>query len=261
MSRAVERAAGALKPNQHPPRCAPSTAQVYQKRHWAERELAKASSRPEDLSACLQSRARSLGTMVTLRAQINRRPLATLLVAIPLTVAIFSYMINVIERVSRASGHFGKQFNANHAACSRFTCLHRLCRLWFPRSHHRLGSKEHLVTLPPCAGHTAPLASTNCTWLMQLLHHRFVVVTLTTAGYGDAYPSTPHGYYPAIVEGIVGMVLTSLLVAVVIEKVRKACFQGIISTGVCVTALHNVFGTTRQTDHASGPGYGVAAAG
>lgn len=115
MSRAVERAAGALKPNQHPPRCAPSTAQVYQKRHWAERELAKASSRPEDLSACLQSRARSLGTMVTLRAQINRRPLATLLVAIPLTVAIISYMINVIERVSRASGHFGKQFNAFHA--------------------------------------------------------------------------------------------------------------------------------------------------
>lgn len=46
----------------------------------------------------------------------------------------------------------------------------------------------------------------------------FVVATLTTAGYGDKYPSTSKGYYPAIAEGIVGMVVTSLLVAVVIDK-------------------------------------------
>lgn len=34
----------------------------------------------------------------------------------------------------------------------------------------------------------------------------FVVATLTTVGYGDVTPSTTKAYYPAIVEGAVGMV-------------------------------------------------------
>lgn len=46
----------------------------------------------------------------------------------------------------------------------------------------------------------------------------FVIVTLTTVGYGDTYPSTTQGYYPAILEGVWGMVLTALLVGVVISK-------------------------------------------
>ena len=48
----------------------------------------------------------------------------------------------------------------------------------------------------------------------------FVVATLTTVGYGDVYPSKGTGYTTAMLEGLVAMVLTSLLVAVVIERLR-----------------------------------------
>lgn len=46
----------------------------------------------------------------------------------------------------------------------------------------------------------------------------FVIITLTTIGYGDHSPSNSHGYWPVILEAFMGVVITSLVVGIVIDK-------------------------------------------
>jgi hypothetical protein len=45
---------------------------------------------------------------------------------------------------------------------------------------------------------------TNAMWL--------VIITMTTVGYGDAYPSTPGGRFVVALAAVLGMILTSLVV-------------------------------------------------
>jgi len=54
----------------------------------------------------------------------------------------------------------------------------------------------------------------------------FVVATLTTVGYGDVTPSNSKVYYPAIFEGFVSLVLTSVFISRESLGVGVPCLKG-----------------------------------
>ena len=52
-------------------------------------------------------------------------------------------------------------------------------------------------------------------YICFIVAYWFVIVTMTTVGYGDMYPQSIYGYVMTVIVMIVGLVITALPIAIV----------------------------------------------